>query len=330
MASRINQEVLNKLIRAAVFLGCYAAWIFAVRVISLSLVTYLQISSSARFFLSSDPARLPRFEEIGETFAAHETTIMGFASLLFLFLLPLFNPITSTTVTEIFPRQEIKKNFLPGFAKGFVFGCAILAGFAAAGTHRYLGYYMQLEETPWAIVGVLIKTAAILLLAYCEEYIFRHKIMRYFLPHTYSNLVMSLLASCIIAMAYCGIKLIQFDLGVMQLVTLFLLSLSFSINAFMTGDPANIGSTTTSYINGAGVFAGLLVLFNSLLSLPVFSEEFSGAFVFKFQADAVSDYSFLTGGAAGPFAGTLFQLILLVHVLRSTIRYKKGIKICLK
>ena len=121
----------------------------------------------------------------------------------------------------------------------------------------------------------------------------------------------------VVAILYCGVKLLQFDLGVMQLFTLFLISLTLSVQSFVDGD----------FGRGAGFWAALLVVFQPLLSLPALGGDFTGIVLIKFQpatndsADSLA--RLLTGGAGGPLSSIALQLLLVLDIVRGVFVYKK-------
>ena len=124
----------------------------------------------------------------------------------------------------------------------------------------------------------------------------------------------------ITAAFYCGIKVIQFDLGLMHLMTLFLLSLTLAARTW----------TDQDFVRGAGFWAGLLIVFHPLLSLPVLGDDFSGVLLIKYQAAAEvladgesSTFRFLTGGAGGPLSSFALQLVLLLSVCQSVFKNRK-------
>ena len=183
---------------------------------------------------------------------------------------------------------------------------------------------------------------ALAALVYCEEYLFRYKVASYLkdLPFLWSAFWTALL--------FCLVKLIQFDLGLMHLVTLFLLSINLSFRAWK---PAPGG-----FARSAGFWAAILIIFHPLLSLPIFGNDFSGALLVRYQpitqgttpptlgtltgqtpqpvsgsvppSDTVSALThspsrsirLFSGGAAGPLASFIFQLFLILDIGRSILK----------
>lgn len=296
--------------RALTILATYAIWVLAFRLLILTFITY---------FLTSSPGHSTHFEDITEAIASNEVSLMGLSALAYVLLMRALNPLTSTTTDEIFTPERLEKQFLPGFINGAVLAFGVVLAFLLTGLYRYLGFFIQVDEAPWALAGVALRIASLFSLAYFEEFIFRHKVTRQF-KSDLPNLARDLAGCVIIAIFYCAIKTIQFDLGIMHLTTLFLLSLTLSLRSLVNKD----------FIFGAGFWAALLIVFNPLLSLPIFGSDFSGLLLVKYQtlteAAAVTPSAttrFLTGGVGGPAASFAFQLLLTLDVVRGILRYVK-------
>ncbi len=247
---------------------------------------------------------------------------MGLSAVLFVFTLRALNPITTTTTEEIFTPNRLKSNFLPGFVHGTVFAAGVILAFVLSGMYRYLGFFIQFDEAPLAALTVLARMIALAAFAYAEEFVFRHKTARLlrlqFWGKRGTTFSKELLVAVILALVYCSVKLLQFDLGAMQLVTLFLVSLALSSRTLLDGD----------FARGAGFWAALLIVFQPLLSLPALGGDFSGVLLVKHQTASGDDSSmvrFLTGGAGGPLSSFAFQLLLVLDISRGMIRYRKKV-----
>ena len=310
----LNWTHATRLLRSLGFVGAYIAWTLAFRLLILTFITYFLMSSG----------RSPRFEDISETFGANELTVMGLSSVLFVGLLRAFHPITSTTTAEILTPVRFEKYFLPGFVHGAVLAAGVTLAFLISGHYRYLGVFLQFDEAPLAFLTMFVRVLALGAFALCEEFIFRHRISRDLLklirggkPVTLSS---SLVTAGVVAILFCGVKIIQFDLGFIQLFTLFLISLSLSIRSLVDGD----------FGRGAGFWAALLIVFQPLLSLPALGGDFSGIILIKFQSTALTGSEasdtvarLLTGGPGGPLSSIALQLLLGLDILRGVFVYKK-------
>lgn len=291
-------------LRAAGYPLLYAGWILIFKGLILSLVT---------FFMASRPTTT--FQEISETLTANESSLLGVAALLFVMLLFWLNPLTTTTRSEIFTPQRFEKKFIPGFAQGAVLCSGLVLAFLLSGAYRYVGFFIQTEDTALASIGLAVRVSALGLLLFCEEFIFRQKMyahLRAHAPDAVSVLVTSL--------AYVGVKLLQFDLGIMQTTTLLLLSVAIFYRNAADGD----------FMRGAGFWVAIALIFQALLSLPILGTEFNGLVLIKYQSAiaggldvGTASSRFLTGGIGGPLSSFVFQLILVVDALRGLLRHKK-------
>jgi hypothetical protein len=102
----------------------------------------------------------------------------------------------------------------------------------------------------------------------------------------------------------------------MHLITLFLISMALGVRSISEGE----------FARGAGVWAGLLVVFHPLVSLPVFGNDVQGVVLIKYQesAESVSEaFRMLTGGAGGPLSSVALQVFFLAEVIQRVIRDKK-------
>ncbi len=278
----------------------YAFWVILVRLLTLTFITYFTISPTTRF------------QDISDAFSSNEVSLMGLASLFFVILSCKLNPLTSTKTKEVISQEKFEKNFIPGFIQGIFFAFGIILAFLFNGTYRYLGYFIQLNEAPLELANILMRMMALAMLAYCEEFLFHYKIQR-----DLSGVLPDFVAASVIAVIYCSIKMLQFDLGTMHLMTLFLVSVTLFYRTRNEG----------RFAKGAGFWSAILILFQPLLSLPIFGNHFSGILLIKYESTRDLDSSrsairFLTGGAGGPLSSFTFQLLLILDIARSILKKK--------
>jgi membrane protease YdiL (CAAX protease family) len=276
------------LLRALGFFAGYAAFMAAFRLVVLTFITYFLMSSQARF------------QDISEIVSANEIMVISLGSLLFVILLRALNPLTSTSTEEIVTGLRIEKRFFPGFLHGAVLALGVVIALLLSGLYRYLGFYIQFEEAPLAVTNALLRVAGLAVMAYCEEFIFRHKIM-----NSLRRGMPDPAAAILTALLYCAVKALQFDLGLMHLATLFLLSLGLAVRTITDGD----------FSRGAGFWAGLLIVFHPLLSLPVLGSDFQGVLMVRYAEDEASaGYRLFAGGSGGPLSSFAFQLLLALDL----------------
>ncbi|HLE01454.1 MAG TPA: hypothetical protein VJB59_14420 [Bdellovibrionota bacterium] len=320
------------LIRSGVLTIAYSVWTLLFRLLILSFITYFLMPSASQLGIWGNneaamptPAVLPRFEEIGEVFSSNELPLIGLSALVFVAFLCWLNPLTSTKSTDLISFERLRKRFIPGALHGIVFATGIVVAFLLSGLYRYLGFFIQLEDVALALPGLFLRITLILMFVYCEEFIYRQKIMGSlrsgFLSPEYrmDRLQGEMIAATLTGILYCSIKALQFDLGVMHLISLFLASIALSLRTLADRD----------FVRGAGFWAAILIVFHPIFSLPLLGNDFSGILLFKYQAGAqdlvgTSDSGrFLTGGSGGPLSGFAFQALLMIDIARSGFRYKK-------
>ncbi|MCM2323524.1 MAG: hypothetical protein NDJ90_09710 [Oligoflexia bacterium] len=301
--------------RALLICGSYAAWIVFFRLLVLTFITY---------FVMSSPGTGRRFEEVSEAFGSAELAVMGLGSFLYVVLALALNPLASrslkTAFLGILSARRIESQFLPGFTHGAILASGIVLAFVLSGSHRYLGFFIHSAATGFAIGSVLLRSLGLLLLACCEEFLFRQKILESLRSPDPTGdgrrLTQDLTVATLVSILYCAIKALQFDFGLMHLITLFLVSFHLSLRALSQED----------FGWGAGYWAALLLLFHPVLSLPIFGSEFSGTLLVKYQASLTetgetggSTMRFLTGGAGGPLSAFVLQILLIFDILRAKI-----------
>ena len=320
----------------------YAILIVSIRLIALSLITYF----GAYFSIDSQS----HFQDINDALSSYEIILVGISSLVFVILLHSLSP---QTLPPIVDREYVEKDFLPGFVVGASCAGGLVLAFLLTGFYRYLGFFIQVEEGIYEFIilffQVLFQISALVIFAYCEEFIFhRHlkTLLRPRLPHW--------LTAHAIALSFSVIKLIQFDLGILQLSTMYLVSLALYYHS----------SGERTFARTAGIWAGSLIVFHPLLSLPIFGNEIAGIILIKYHGAAQTMGTpgsaiagsatavvtngnspshlakmatlgtpslltrLLTGGAGGPLSSMILQLYLGIDVLRSLwrirTRRKKG------
>lgn len=304
------------LCRALAFFSLYAIWVLGFRLLALTFITYFTISPTARF------------QDISDAFSSNEVSLMGLSSLLFVGLLYWLNPITNTSLTHLFTRDRIEKKFLPGFVRGAIFAGGIVFFFLLTGIYKYLGYFIQFDEAPLELANVVLRMSALGVLAYCEGYIFHHKISQA-LKGRMPDLSLAILT----ALLYSGIKILQFDLGLMQLVSLYLISICL----FYRSSNKDL-SFEGQFARGAGFWAAILIVLHPVLSLPIFGNDFSGLLLVRYdstffehhlgitagmagltQEQLILLVRFLSGGAGGPLSSFTFQLVLILDITRNIL-----------
>lgn len=299
----LRKQYRPSLAKAGGLMLAYALWVGLFRLLALSFVTYFLAHSTGS-------GKAPRFEDISEAFGSNEITLMGIAAGAFVLLLRNLYPLTSTSSQDLFSPKRFEKKFVPGFFHGALLVTALVLALLLGGSYRYMGVFIQFDEAPLAVAAVAMRAIALGIMAYSEEYVFRRKLAVFL--REWPPIAVAIFS----ASAFCAVKTLQFDLGWMHLMTLFLVSLALSVRFYSESD----------FGRGAGFWAGILIVAHPLLSLPVLGNEFSGLFLVKYQAKTASEAArFFTGGPGGPLQSFAFQLLLVVDVARGFLRNQKSI-----
>jgi hypothetical protein len=279
---------------ALILVISYAGWSLLVHFLSLTFITYSVSNPNTRL------------QDINDVLYSNQVSLTGLGTFIFVILLWRLHPITSIQGSDIFRRERFENFFIPGFLRGASYSGFLLLSFIIFGFYRCLGYFIQMSAVSLDIANITFRMLALSLLAYSEEFLFHSKLVGYFKNH-----LPNWLSAQVIAIFYCCIKLLQFDLGIMHVITLYILSLNLFYRAQRSGN----------FEKGAGYWTACLIVFQPLASLPIFGNEFSGILIVKPSVEHFSDeVRLLTGGPGGPLSSLGFQLLLLLDLLRSMLR----------
>lgn len=300
----------NWLLSSIFFLFGYAAWTLCFRLVTLTLVTYSLVAST-------DGVK-PKLSELSDAFSSTEIFIVGIGSLLFTLTLRHWKAGAVPPNDGFFSPKQLGALLIPGFFRGGILATELVIVFLFVGVYRYIGILFGIDEAPLVLLGFLIRVIGLTLMAYCEEYLFRERLLRNLEAHLPAPI-----AAIAVSLAYCGIKAIQFDPGILQSATLFLLSLSLCART----------KTHGGFTFGAGFWTGLLVVFHALLGLPVLGVEYSGILLIEHEwlrntsnpsfFIAVLDPQsarFFIGGAGGPLSSLILQMWFCAQILISIYR----------
>lgn len=277
--------------KAAGLIALYGGWMLFFRLLCLSFLVY---------FLTR-AGRTASFEEINEVFSTNEIPFIGLGSAVFVLLLRGLSPMPEDAPAAR-DWKKARRAYFAGLLQGSVLSASVVLAFLAVGAFRFVGFFVQIEDTPLALLGILVRIGAILVMCFGEEYLFRKR----------NSPAPAWIFS--IAILYCGVKAMQFELSWMHFATLALLSVMLSLRHLTEGD----------YLGGAGFWSGCLLVFHPLASLPVFGSDFSGVFLLKYQAQSHLP-AIISGGPGGPLSGVAFQVILLFEMARGFLAYKKSL-----
>ena len=239
-------------------LAAYMVWIAAFKMLFLTLAVYL--------FVSAHPGA-SGFDEIHDWVSSNELTLMAVSSLLFVLVLRSSSPSRTATWEEFVHSERWIKRFLPGFVNGSLIAGVLILAFIAAGLYRFLGLLLQPEEASLTLVQFFAKTLSCIALAYCEAYLFNQRWLsrfRGFAQHDW-------IVVGIIGVAYCLVKMIQFELSWTQVFTLLLIQILISSRKIIDGD----------FGFGAGFLSGLWFIFHPVFSLSILGNSVSGLWMIR-------------------------------------------------
>lgn len=289
------------LFRAFIYLGCYVFWILFFKSLVLTLLTYY-------FRITGG-----KLQDITDTWNTNELTLVGLSTGIYLVLLCLLYPLTSTSILELTSWQRIKRQYLPGFFSGFALGMLFLLALWSAQLFRFLGLYFQLDEASLLASNLFPRMIAIALLISGELYLFQYKL---FNPLRRS--LGDIGAAVLIATLACLVKELQFDLSYTQLFTFLLLTFFQCIKTAIDGD----------FHKSAGITTGFFILFHPWMSLQILGNEFQGIFLTKIETSSEAWGTeglkrlarWMSGGPGGPLSSGIFQLILLTACIALVYR----------
>ncbi|MCC6271037.1 MAG: CPBP family intramembrane metalloprotease [Microbacteriaceae bacterium] len=260
-----------------------------------------------------------KLADISEALDSLEILIYGFAALFFVLILYFGNPVRveQDRMRWNLLHLDIKHSFLPAFLKGIAIATGLTLAWILTGYYRYVGFMIQSPD-PWlGISNIFFRWISLLFLVLGEEYLFRKR-----LQERLSPFFSPVIAVGITSLLYAAIKLTQFDLGVTQTATLFLISTALGLRAHLGKDA----------FQGAGLFSGFLIALHAGAGLPILGHSFNGFFLINYRAELThltSDngqtFLFFTGGLGGPLSSLALQFLLTVWITRILLRHKKNL-----
>ncbi|HEY8278375.1 MAG TPA: CPBP family glutamic-type intramembrane protease [Bdellovibrionota bacterium] len=201
-----------------------------------------------------------------------------------------------------------KDEFLRGLSSGALAALSYILFFTIAGQLGYLGVYITSTIGTPVFPLFFVDLFALGGLLLCEEFLFRHKILRgltAFMPDSAAITLTSAL--------HVLVRHWQFQLEPFDYVNLFCLNLALGYFYVKSGKCQR----------GLGFLMALLFLLHSFGGLPLWGYESPSFFLFK----AISRSSTLfTGGAAGPLAGAGMFGILLLLAFGSYLTWKRELE----
>jgi membrane protease YdiL (CAAX protease family) len=202
--------------------------------------------------------------------------------------------------------RHTKEELLRGISSGVIAAVVYFFLFTVSGQGGFLGVYITSTFGTPVFPLFFLDLISLCVLVFCEEYVFRHKILRLLLirlgPGT---------AIAITAAAYLLVKNLQFELTGFDLLNLGLLNLALGYFFLKSGKPHR----------GIGFALLLLTALHTIGGLPLWGQESPSFFLFK---STHRSHEILFGGGLGPFSGLALSSILFVFALGSAFSWKRA------
>ena len=201
-----------------------------------------------------------------------------------------------------------KEELLRGLSSGALAALVFLVFFAISGQLSYLGVYITSTIGTPIFPLFFMDIAALATLLLCEEFLFRHKILRGLLalmPESAAIVFTSALH--ILARHW------QFHLEAFDYVNLACLNLVLGYFYVKSG----------KCHRGLGFLLSLLLLLHNMGGLPLWGYESPSIFLFK---AGLRSSSLITGGTSGPLGGLGLFGILAIFALGSCLTWKRELE----
>jgi hypothetical protein len=201
-----------------------------------------------------------------------------------------------------------KEELIRGGSSGLIAASIYLLLFTVSGRGSFLGVYITSTIGTPVFPLFFVDILALGLMLFCEEYIFRHKILGLLLGSLPPGV-----AVFFTSLLYLAVKYLQFELSLMDLANLMLMNIALGYFFLKYRKPHR----------GIGYLIALLCALHSLAGLPLWENESPSFFLFKASGRA---QDLLFGGQSGPFAGLALLSIFLVFALGAAFSWKKEIE----
>jgi hypothetical protein len=297
-------------IRGTLGVGAYSLWTLLFRLLAMTLVTAMLISSETRF------------SQVTDAFASIEIIVAGLGVASMILLSRALRPLAHPRHDDLISAWRLEKRFLPGFGIGMTLGLLWTLALLLGGTAQWLGSNLAYEDAALTLTNLIIRSAALFLLVWGDEFFFRTSLQAHL-----QKTVRTEWALLIVALAFAFTKLLQFDLGRAQWLTLFLVSLNLGLRTLADGD----------FGRSAGIWIGFLTLLHPVLSLPVLGNDIQGLIAVKTFTppanpslglptlfDPSSMGRWISGGLGGPLSSLALQLLILSDTL---VRWRKHFRV---
>lgn len=198
-----------------------------------------------------------------------------------------------------------KEELVRGIASGLIAALLYLLLFVVSGQGSFLGVYITSTFGTPVLPLFFVDLAALGTLIFCEEYLFRYKVLGQLITELHPATAVLLTTAF-----YVSVKYLQFDLAAMDIFNLVLMNLALGYFFVKSGKAHR----------GIGLCLALLCSLHSGAGMPLWGNESPSFFLFKSEPRSTEA---LFGGAHGPFRGLALSTIFLVFTLSSVLSWRK-------
>ncbi len=270
----------------------------------LTMVTYIFVRQETGIERDS-------LQKIQDLIAANEILAVGAAALLYTLALHAFRPLARTSWSDIWALRKNSAHLGPSLLHGVIIGAITLIATASGGYLSYLGFYLRVDEIALSSLTIFFFSAAVLMTALVEEYIFRACLE----PVLSKRLSLGSTIAISTAMYVCT-KAFLFDISAVVALNLALLNISFSLFARARG----------TFVASALLYFGLFTTMHFCFGLPFFGQDMPG--ILLLRPDSASSEPgtlgyVLSGGSWGPENGLIFSALLVIALYLPQLHSKK-------
>ncbi len=296
----LRKNTLKKII---FFLG-YVFLFKTAHLIFLTIVTSLHLRS---IDISAPTLSTDAILKVDEILQANQILIYGLAATLYVVLLHIMQPLTTTRLSTVFQIQNLKTYFPRHAISGLILTMVLILGGLLAGYIQFLGIYFNLDEIVVSLGSIAVFSLAIFSLILFEEYLLRNIIESIKIETTFEKVSPYVLSLIISTVFFLFLKIQQFELKRMEILNLILLNVVlFKIS--------HADKSAQRFLSSASFFFVFLFTTHIFFGLPLFGQEMPGIILLRCTTGGFINTLF-SGGIRGPENSLLFSLCMIVYII---------------